>query len=210
MIQGCHSYEIMYGMFLFPLKERIRRLNRKVRFLEIGLGCGQPYGPVASLKIWKRIFGDESRLDLWVAEFNEICLQNHAQKLNKVHVLRGDQSNLTILNDWVKKSGGNFDVIIDDGGHKSIQILNSLTHLWGGLSPGGIYFIEDLHVQSTHNLFKSQGYPAPIIVIQAWIEALAVKNQKVDQHFNEILQRFPLPNGLQWIFCQREACVLGK
>lgn len=200
----------MYGMFLFPLKERIRRLNRKVRFLEIGLGCGQPYGPVVSLKIWRRIFGDESRLDLWVAEFNEVCLRIHAEKLIGVHVLHGDQSNLTTLNDWANESGGNFDVIIDDGGHKSSQILNSLINLWSSLAPGGIYFIEDLHVQSTHDLFKSPGYPAPIVVLQAWIEALAIKGQRVEKHFDRILKRFPLPSGLSYIFCQKEACVLGK
>jgi hypothetical protein len=207
----CHNYEVMYGMFLYPLKERVKRLSRKIRMLEIGLGCGQPYGPTASIKTWRKVFKNEL-LDLWVAEMNEECLRKHESRLQGVHVLIGDQSNETTLRDWIRVSRGRFDVIVDDGGHRSNQILISLAHLWDSLIAGGLYFIEDLHVQSTDKYYMSPGFPPPISVIQLWIEALAVRGAEniADESKRAMLRRFPLPAQLQWVFCQQEACVLGK
>ena len=41
-----HSYETMYGTFLYPLKFAAHT----PRVLEIGLGCTMHYGPGASVK----------------------------------------------------------------------------------------------------------------------------------------------------------------
>jgi hypothetical protein len=45
----------------------------------------------------------------------------------------------------VEQSGGNFDFIIDDGGHTNEQNFNSFMVLFQkALKPGGQYVIEDL------------------------------------------------------------------
>ena len=60
--------------------------------------------------------------------------------------ITGDQDNRADIQRWVEESGGNFDVIVDDGGHRNSHILNTFMGLWRALKPGGLYFIEDLQV----------------------------------------------------------------
>ncbi len=59
----------------------------------------------------------------------------------------GDQGDKATVESWVEKSGGNFHVIIDDGGHENHQIKTSFDILFEkALLPGGLYFLEDLQV----------------------------------------------------------------
>jgi hypothetical protein len=42
--------------------------------------------------------------------------------------LVGDQSDTETLHNWIRDSGGSFDVIIDDGGHTNMQmVFDSMT-----------------------------------------------------------------------------------
>ena len=61
-------------------------------------------------------------------------------------ICTGYQDNRADIQRWVEESGGNFDVIVDDGGHRNSHILNTFMGLWRALKPGGLYFIEDLQV----------------------------------------------------------------
>lgn len=36
-------------------------------------------------------------------------------------------------------------MIVDDAGHDSLLMRQSLENLWKGLAPGGFYFVEDLY-----------------------------------------------------------------
>jgi hypothetical protein len=208
-----HKYQVMYGLFLIPMRAKFRRLSKKIKFLEIGLGCNMEYGPGASVQLWKKLFGNSA--DIWEAEANSECVQKYRATgdLDGINTLVGDQLDFNDLRNWINISGGQFDVIIDDGGHHSDHILNSLTGLWDHLSSGGLYFIEDLHVQTTDE-YKKDGYPAPVSVIQSWIEYLLVTHSSehppTNSYHSELLHRFPAPSKLKWIFCQMEACVLCK
>jgi hypothetical protein len=208
-----HKYQIMYGLFLMPMRMKYRKVGKKIKFLEIGLGCNMEYGPGASVKLWKRLFGTGA--EIWEAEANSECVEKYQKTgdLDGINVLIGDQLDFSDLKSWVNISGGRFDVILDDGGHHSDHILNALTGLWDQLNPGGLYFLEDLHVQTTKE-YKKDGYPAPVSVIQSWIEFLLVTHSPdhppTTAYHSELLKRFPPPSKLKWIFCQMEACVLGK
>ena len=57
-----HSYQTMYGMFLVPLYYSTRSQFRRMKMLEIGLGCDQNYGPGASAKLWRDLFAGEALL----------------------------------------------------------------------------------------------------------------------------------------------------
>ena len=127
-----HTYQIMYGRFLLPYYAQ----NPTMKMLEIGLGCDMNYGPGASTALWKKLFPEA---DLWEAEFNADCVEKHrGDKLKGFNVLIGDQGNETVLDSWVQESGGNFDVIIDDGGHQNCQIWHSFLKLWPTVKPGGL------------------------------------------------------------------------
>lgn len=208
-----HKYHIMYGMFLLPMKMRYNKLSKKIKFLEIGLGCNMEYGPGVSVTLWKKLLGCCS--EIWEAESDVECVKKYqnSESLKGVNILTGDQLDFNDLKSWVNISGGNFDVIVDDGGHHSDHILNSLKYLWDHLNPNGLYFLEDLHVQTTPQ-YEKVGYPAPVSVIQSWIEYLLVTHSPnippTSQYHHDLLQAYPAPKNLKWIFCQYEACVLCK
>jgi hypothetical protein len=189
-----HAYETMYGMFLYP------RRNQSIKFLEIGLGCDMTYGPGASLKVWQQLLHPDS--NIWMAEYNQQCVDKFkkSESLSGINILTGDQKDLPTLSRWARQSGGNFDIIIDDGAHTNVAIKNSFDVLWPTVKPGGIYFIEDLQVARSGEPWQDrlpQG-KTMLEVIESWIEAILVKNHD------------KLPTGLQSVFCQMEACAFFK
>lgn len=197
-------------MFLLPLVEKFNYNKRKMKFLEIGLGCGMEYGPGASVFLWRKLFKGRD-VEIWEAEGNAECVKKSKLEgqLDDIKVLTGDQGLEDDLYRWVRESGGNFDAIIDDGGHLNAHILPTFVALWPSINPGGWYFIEDLEV-SFHPAFLLPGFPAVTVVMQSWVEALHVGVSHVSNHHRHILNSYPLPKGLDMIACQRGACALHK
>jgi hypothetical protein len=181
-----HHYEIMYGNFLMPFY----KAKPNMKFLEIGLGCDMRYGPGASVSIWKNLFPEA---DLWEAEFDAACVEKSKAE--------GDQMNITTLERWIEESGGaNFDVVIDDGGHQQCQIWTTLQKLWPKLNKGGLYFIEDLQV-SRHGGYNKVG------------SALCPKGTNVVDEVNKFVDGIAHgkeTQDIKFVFCQQDACVLGK
>lgn len=128
-----------------------------MKMLEIGLGCNHMTGAGASVALWKKLFPE---IELWEAEFDAKCVnQTRAEgKLDCLNLLVGDQNDINTLDNWIETSGGAFDIIVDDGGHKNCEIWTSFQKLWPELLPGGIYFIEDLWI-SRHEKFSDVSSP---------------------------------------------------
>lgn len=172
--------------------------NPAAKMFEIGLGCGMGYGPGASVMFWKSLFPN---VTLWEADYNAACVVDSKAKgfLEGIKVVTGDQGNPSIVQGWVNKTGGHFDVVIDDGGHANKQIRTSFEVLWPHVKAGGLYFLEDLQVG------REGGWADGGVVIsdmvQAWVEQLLTKKPPGD---------LPLPAGVHSIFIQREACMLRK
>ena len=107
-------------------------------------------------------------------------------------------------------------MIIDDGGHANFQIRNSFDVLFHkALNPGGLYFIEDLHVGRIH------GPDDNVIadMIKSWIDQLLIpdiytleesKRGYVAKSAALMRSKYPIPSTIKWIFCQFEACVIMK
>ena len=68
-----HSYETMYGTFVYPLKFAAHT----PRVLEIGLGCNMDYGPGASVQIWRQLL---PHAELWEAEYDSACVEKARAK----------------------------------------------------------------------------------------------------------------------------------
>ena len=173
-----------------------------MKILEIGLGCDMGYGPGASVNIWKILF---PQAETWEAEFNARCVKKSTEngQLKGINTVTGDQGNTKVLDEWIEKSGGNFDVIIDYGGHKNCQIWTSFLKLWPHVNSGGLYFIEDMQVAKQKNYlnFQNEECSNTTIVpdkLKAVLDDLMYK--KPNDARNEVL----------FMFCQSEACVLGK
>jgi len=126
-----HRYENLYGKYLGPYR------NKKVNFLEIGLGCGMRYGAGKSLLTWKEYIPN---IELTYIENEAECAEKFRDQLKNLIV--GSQSDFDLL----KKAeiSGPYDVIVDDGGHSRKMNINALIGLWPFLKSGGVYIIEDL------------------------------------------------------------------
>ena len=181
-----------------------------MKFLEIGLGCNMGYGPGSSFNLWKKLF---PLADLWLAEYDKNCVEKWKKdgKLKNVNILIGDQENEVDLDRWITETnGGNFDVIIDDGGHHQCQIFNSFKKLWPILNRGGLYFIEDLQVADVERFKINSEKRCGIInmpnVLKEWMEQLLYQNE----YGNEKKWNYKLPENVAFISFQAESCVIGK
>jgi len=114
--------------FIEAYKKHFDGLTPK-RVLEIGVQHG------GSLKIWRDMFPDAEIVGV---DIDPQCKQYEE---TNIKVLIGDQHDVKFL-----ESLGDFDIIIDDGGHTMTQQQTSLKWLMPQLREGGIYVIEDLHV----------------------------------------------------------------
>lgn len=191
-----HTYQIMYGQYLLPYY----RKHPKMKLLEIGLGCDMGYGPGASVSLYKKLF---PTADLWEAEYDAACVKKALENgmLNGFNTLVGDQGNSSVLDKWIEESGGNFDVIIDDGGHQNCQIWTSFLKLWPTLKPGGLYFIEDMQVAKMEKYKRASS---------SLCGNDTIVPEKLKDVFDDLMYDTTRKADIKFMFCQSEACVLGK
>lgn len=92
-------------------------------------------------------------MDLYYIEYDAVCASRWQNKTAGAHVFAGDQADASFLRYFVSETarGGQFDIIVDDGGHTMVQQLTSLEHLWPAVKPGGLYVIEDLQTSFLDN-----------------------------------------------------------
>lgn len=202
------------GIFLLSF----RNLHPPPKVLEIGLGCNMKYGAGASARLWRKLLPDAR---LFEAEFNEKCLALHHNALVGMGItpLGGDQNKASDLARWAAASNHAFDVIIDDGSHKNRAIMGAFERLWPTIAPGGLYFIEDLHVGRTKDWDDTIGKAVMADIINSWTEQLMVatrgwnnqvKKTTTTDATKEMRKRFPLPRGVKFITCSFGICVIAK
>jgi hypothetical protein len=123
-MSGMNDYARIYSRLFHQIK------NNKIKFLEIGIGCE------SSVKAWEEYFPN--------AELYFIDSVYKGNTSNRSHYYQVRQEDPEALNQLIQLIGGNFDIIIDDGGHTSKQQIISFETLFPHLKEGGIYIIEDL------------------------------------------------------------------
>lgn len=210
-----HNYQTMYTKYFEmglagPNRTKVKRL------FEIGLGCNMDYGPGKSAQLWRKFFPSAT---IWFAESDTACLAKHQETLSKLNVsiVSGDQANATTLAQWIKETGGNFDVIIDDGGHQNRQIFNSFVVLFKkALKPGGLYVIEDLQCSRVKNGDcrvggKSKSHSI-LDVLKDWIEQLATHTTQHHKQAHAVAYtpKYHLMPGIKSIECFSESCAIVK
>lgn len=121
-----HSYTSKYSLYL----EQYR--NEKFNLLEIGVCDG------ASVKMWKDYF---PKANIVALDIDSRCKEFEEDRIN-IHI--GDQTDIKFLNNIIKEYN-HFEIILDDGGHSWRQQIISFETLFPQLTPGGMYFIEDMH-----------------------------------------------------------------
>ena len=120
-----HGYMEVYEP-LFSSMEDVKKV------LEIGIYQGE------SLKLLSHFFKDG------VIHGIDILDCSHLNS-NKIKTYIYNQENIDDLNEFISIVGGEFDLIIDDGGHTMRQQQISFGLLFKHLKKGGVYIVEDLH-----------------------------------------------------------------
>ena len=103
--------------------------DKEINILEIGIDKGE------SLKIWRKYF---TKAKICGIDIIDIKFQ-----IEGVDLIKANQTDEKALKEICDKYKG-FDIIIDDGGHYSKQIVISLDFLFDYLKDNGLYIIEDL------------------------------------------------------------------
>lgn len=192
-----HSYQDMYENYLPALR------HKKLKMLEIGLGCDMSYGPGASYYTWLEYFPN---VDLYFIEYDAKCAEQWADKTTGATIITGDQGDAVFLEKFMSEHGKDFNIIIDDGGHTMEQQQTSLKHLWKAVKPGGIYFCEDLQTSYWDNygggsVAVKEGKKTMMQYIHLLIEDITYGPRRV---------QFEQVDQMVHIDCSREVCGLFK
>ncbi|MCB1213062.1 MAG: class I SAM-dependent methyltransferase [Chlamydiia bacterium] len=130
-----HNYTRIYSKYFDPIR------NEPLKFLEIGIYRGN------SVKMWEKYFPN-AELHFIDIDFKQI--KYHSTRSHYHFVNQNDLSGQEAL---AQSLGGNFDIIIDDGGHRMNEQITSFKALFPHVKSGGMYIIEDLHT----SYWKSHG-----------------------------------------------------
>ncbi|SDJ32200.1 glycosyltransferase [Lutimaribacter saemankumensis] len=123
------SYLPFYQKHLSPFQAS------PVRLLEIGIQNG------GSLEVWSQFF---PKAEIIVGcDINPKC-GSLTYDDPRVRVFVGD-AGTKIVKAKISKASEYFDIIIDDGSHKSEDIVKAFSLYFPMLKPGGVYIAEDLH-----------------------------------------------------------------
>jgi hypothetical protein len=123
-----YSYFRAYEKVFAPYR------GQEIKLLEVGVYQG------ASLRAWRNYLGPQAVIV--GADIDERCKKSE-DAADGIHVRIGDQSDAKFLEALVEEFGP-FDVIVDDGSHRTDHQLVTFRKLFdGGLKSPGLFFIED-------------------------------------------------------------------
>lgn len=121
-----HGYMPAYALNIGHLR------NRPIRLLEIGVRNGR------STLMWESLF---PMATLFGIDNDETCRRFETER-TKIYI--GDQADKAFLRKFTEETGGDFDVVIDDGGHLMNQQMTSFRALFPAVKSGGFYIVEDI------------------------------------------------------------------
>jgi len=121
-----HKYTEVYELFFLPYK------NTATKIFEIGVFGG------AGMKMFRDYFPNAQIHGIDIYDMSK-----YNSKRLKTYI--ADQSKRDQLQKVMDESKGEFDIILDDGGHTMEQQQVSIGYLFQHVKPGGLYIIEDVH-----------------------------------------------------------------
>jgi hypothetical protein len=120
-----------------PIYDRVLSKYKRapISLLEIGVQNG------GSLEIWSKYF--ESAQKIVGCDIDENCRKlSFSDK--RIGVVVGSINSDSTLEE-IKKISDEYDIIVDDGSHRSEDVITSFVKLFPLLKSDGIYIVEDMH-----------------------------------------------------------------
>jgi demethylmacrocin O-methyltransferase len=177
---GAHDYARHYDEVFSPLRKD------PLKILEIGVGGGE------SIMTWLDYFPNAT---VFGVDINSNTNQWNSpdEDIVRYRFVQGDQSSAAFWETFLQNHHGDWDIIIDDGGHFADQVIQTYRSLWDSLRPGGLYCIEDIGVSyGAGSVFLKEGWPSHIDFMR---ERLDWVNQNV---------------GIDWMRCSKELMIFKK
>ena len=186
-----HNYVKYYSIFFEALKEN------PIKLLEIGIDKG------GSLRMWQEYFPNSVIHGIDIIN----CTKYESNQI-KTHIV--DQSKVSDLRLFIENWKDYFDVIIDDGSHRSMDIILSFSELFPYLKSGGYYIIEDT-LWDYKNLEMSKLSTKLIddVNLNGKIQLCANKNNTVPKHADEMGFTY-YERHMDWVFNSCGLCVIKK
>ena len=138
------SYIDFYWNLFSPIKDQ------KLDILEIGIENG------GSLEIWAQFFPNAGKIMGY--DIDPKCGTLTFDD-SRIQVSIGDSSSKEAGAN-IENSTSNLGIVIDDGSHKSSDIIRSFLLFFPQLRPGGLYVIEDLHTSYWSDWEGGISYPS--------------------------------------------------
>jgi hypothetical protein len=133
-------------------------VGKEVHIVEVGVYSG------GSLRMWRDYFGE--KCTVYGVDIVEEC-RNYESDGVKIFI--GDQQDREFWRDFRQKVP-KVDILIDDGGHQAEQQIVTLEEILPHLSPGGVYFCEDVsgsrmkltaYMNGLQNAMNTADFPEP-------------------------------------------------
>lgn len=145
-----HGYLDIYEKYFSSYRNKLNN------FLEIGLWEGE------SLRMWREYFNKGNLVGADILDLSHIQLPN-------TQIFVCDQSDRSQLDNLVKNSFSEFDIIIDDGGHWQHQQQITLGFMFPYLTSNGVFVIEDLHTAG-NPAYTREGDIDTLSILYNWKE----------------------------------------
>lgn len=164
----CDKWEQYLAVYDAEIGQLVAR-GQPLNLLEIGVQNG------GSLEIWAKLLPAGSRITGIDIDPSCAALSLPAN----VRVVIGDASKVEFLQ--AALGDQTFDIVIDDGSHRSKDIVGAFRALFPRLRPSGKYFIEDLHASYWREFGGSfRGADSAAEFLKSLVDALHA------DHFKEI------------------------
>lgn len=139
--------------------------DRPINLLEIGIGGYDRDGDGGkSLRMWKAYFPQAQIFGLDIHDKSFVDEP-------RIRTFQGDQTDPAVLTAIAEAAGGELHIIIDDGSHRSPDIIASFEILFPMLAADGVYVIEDTQT-SYWPEFDGQEDPAAGGTTMAFVKQL--------------------------------------
>ena len=175
-------YLDQYERLFNPLRDKT------ISLFEIGIQNG------GSLEIWSKYF---PKAKVFVGcDIDKKC-SNLVYQDPRINLVIGDANQKKIQEDIIKK-GGPFDIVIDDGSHRSSDIVKSFINYFPHVSDGSLYIVEDLHCSYWEDFEGGLFAPySSMMFFKQLTDLVNYEHWGVSKDYTEILKGFSVQYDLK-------------
>lgn len=171
-----HGYAPHYDRAFSHLRDQ------PIKLLEIGAASGE------GIRMWLQYFPQAQVVGVDIVSKTNLWNTPGESPDPRYKFCQGDQACSTFWACFLADYGKDWDIIIDDGGHYSNQVIISFENLWPALRSGGLYAIEDLGVSyGAGSVFLPEGWPNHMDFLKAKLDEINCADTIASMNFSKEL-----------------------